>query len=221
MFFNFKIINKKFKKYRIEIALLCIAFFLTIVSLIIFLGENNKSEENEILITKKTNQESFTKKKIFVEISGAVAKPDVYEITFGTRLKDILIKAGGLSDNADKDFFYRNFNLARIVNDQEKYYIPSLLETANGIFIENKRTIDYTLPAIYEKQLALFEDNQTDLININNASLEELDQLPGIGKVTAQKIIQNRPYQSIEELLTKKVVNKSVYEKIKELVTID
>ncbi len=87
-------------------------------------------------------------------------KPDVYEVVLGARLKDVLIKAGGLSENADKDFFYRNFNLARIVNDQEKYYIPSLLETSNGIFIENLRTLDYTSPGLFDQQTILSQQQR-------------------------------------------------------------
>ena len=48
--------------------------------------------------------------------------------------------------------------------------------------------------------------------------MDQLDTLPGVGKVTAGKIIQNRPYASIDDLLNKKIVGKSVFEKIKDLV---
>ena len=65
------------------------------------------------------------------------------------------------------------------------------------------------------------QSTQSTLININTASFEELDTLPGVGKVIGQKIINNRPYSSIEELQTKKIVNKSTYEKIKDLITVD
>ena len=60
----------------------------------------------------------------------------------------------------------------------------------------------------------------TDLININNASESELDSLPGIGKVTAQKIISGRPYQTIKELKTRKIVGNSTFEKIKNLISV-
>lgn len=59
----------------------------------------------------------------------------------------------------------------------------------------------------------------SQLININTASEAELDKLPGIGPVTATKIITSRPYSAPEELLTKKVVSSSTWGKIKELIT--
>lgn len=52
-------------------------------------------------------------------------------------------------------------------------------------------------------------------ININSASENDLDQLPGVGPVTAKKIITGRPYQSVEELLTRKILSRSVFEKVK------
>lgn len=57
-------------------------------------------------------------------------------------------------------------------------------------------------------------------ININTASQSELEALPGIGPVTASKIISDRPYQKIEELISKKVVSRSVYDKIKDSLTL-
>ena len=58
------------------------------------------------------------------------------------------------------------------------------------------------------------------LININTASLQELDTLPGIGPVYGQSIVEHRPYSNIEELMSKGALKKNVYEKVKDLVTI-
>ena len=57
-------------------------------------------------------------------------------------------------------------------------------------------------------------------ININAASEQELDSLPGIGPIYAQKIINGRPYSSIDELLSKKIVGSKVFEEIKEKITV-
>jgi competence protein ComEA len=57
-------------------------------------------------------------------------------------------------------------------------------------------------------------------VNINTASESELDTLPGVGNVTAGKIISNRPYNALDELLSKKVVNTGVFEQIKDKITI-
>jgi competence protein ComEA len=111
--------------------------------------------------------------------------------------------------------------LARIVSDQEKIYIPSVSEINNGIFVQNLQALNYIEPNIIssiDNQQSTINNN---LINLNSATIEELDQLPGIGQVTANKIIVNRPYSTIDELLVKKTVNKSVFEKIKGLISIN
>jgi competence protein ComEA len=71
-----------------------------------------------------------------------------------------------------------------------------------------------------EKSAEPAPSESQSLISINDSTIEELDQLPGIGQITANKIISNRPYTTIEDLLTKKVVNKGVFEKIKNLIEI-
>ena len=208
---SFKPLLSFFKKRKLEVIFLAIALITSIVSFFIFVNVN----VNQITDEENINEQTIiTPKKIYVDLSGAVLKPDIYEITNGTRLKNIIIKAGGLTEKADKDFFSRNFNQARILSDQEKIYIPSVSEISTGLFIENQQIINNPLISIEAPEPSI-------LIDINFASVEELDTLPGIGKVTANKIIQARPFTVIEDLLTKKVVNKSVWEKIKNLITIE
>ncbi len=199
-------IKKKLKKYKIEVVLLVFALLSALISVGIYFAGKKDSKEAAVIFEEKT---ADYPSKIFIDIAGAVEKPDVYEVTVGARLKDFLIMAGGLSAEADREFFSRNFNLARIVADQEKIYIPSVNEVQRGFFVENQQT------------LKNISENQSEKININTATIEELDELPGVGKVTAKKIIEGRPYENIDQLLTKKVVNKSVYEKIKELIITD
>jgi len=214
---------KRVKRYRLEIFLLFLAFIITIISIILF--QNSQSTETNPVeeIESSYKQENLSSKKIFIDIAGAVNNPGVYESTPEARLKDILILAGGLSDQADKIFFQRNFNLARIVTDQEKIYVPSTWEVNSGIFIQNSRTLDYISQQIINQTENIIQDryqNINEKININQSNIEDLDTLPGVGKITAQKIINNRPYQKIEDLLTKKIVNKSTFEKIKDLISL-
>ncbi len=206
----------KLKKYLLEILLLSLASIMTIISLGIFL---NSTENNPIEISQ-TNLTPIN--IIFVDVSGAVKKPGLYTFGSGARIKEAIDKAGGLSDEVDAVFFKRNFNLARIVNDQEKIYVPSIMEINAGIFIQNLRTLDYISPVLEVIDNTSTDDATPDdqLISINLGTIEELDQLPGIGQITASKIIINRPYSSIDELLTKKAVNKNVFEKIKNLISL-
>lgn len=197
------------EKYRIEIILIVTAFVITLTSGFIFLFNQKKPIKQDIPTLNKIKTPALNKNKIFVDLSGAVEKSDVYEVSSGARLKDILILAGGLSQDADRQFFSRNFNLAKILKDQEKIYIPSEVEI-EGSQVQVARQV--------------FESNTSDVlgasekVSINSGTMDQLDTLPGVGKVTAQKIIQNRPYQSFEELLNKKSVGKSLFEKIKDLI---
>ncbi|NTU74091.1 hypothetical protein HGB07_08175 [Candidatus Roizmanbacteria bacterium] len=161
------------------------------------------------LFSFSTSGSSFITKPdyIIVEVSGAVEHPGVYESTSTARLKDILTRAGGLSPDADKNYVARNFNLARLIHDQEKIYVPSRFETENNIVKEPQNNTPST------------GSDTVQSVNINTGTLEELDALPGVGKTTAVAIIKYRPYTSAEELLTKKVVKKGVYEKFKTQIT--
>lgn len=209
-----KPVKKALKKYRIEVFLILSSLIIALFSFMIYIkekkGNNEISEFTNIKTQKAVRQDSA----IFIEISGAVEKPDVYRMSSGARLKDLLILSGGLSSSADRNFFARNFNLARFVQDQEKIYVPSTWEINANIFVENPRTLDY----IYPSAITLNE-TETDKTNINTATVEELDGLTGIGKATAEKIIANRPYSSLEELVTKKVVNKNAFENIKSMIS--
>lgn len=214
----------KLKKYLLEIILLSVAIILTIIALIIYIKNSQIISEGASSIEALPSLNTSTDKvNIFVDVSGSVKNPNLYQVNYGARIKDVVDIAGGLSDDADVMFFNRNFNLARVVSDQEKIYIPSSMEINNGIFIQNQRTLDYVLPVISENTGDVNiapTDTDNQIINLNSATIEELDQLPGIGQVTANKIIANRPYTILEELLTKKVVNKGVFEKIKNLINL-
>lgn len=203
----------KLKKYWFELILLSIALVIAAISVFLYVSNSTTDEENQVEFT--TNKlASDINQYIYIDLSGQVVKPDVYKVKLGTRLKQIIDLSGGLSKDADRDFFNRNFNLSRILSDQEKIYIPSVWEVNNSYFVENSNQPNYVSPG---------ETNTTTtmLIDINDSTIEELDSLPGIGTVTASKIITNRPYQNIEELLNKKILKKNVYEQIKNLITVD
>ena len=129
--------------------------------------------------------------EIMVDVSGAVVKPGLYKLENNARINDALVMAGGLSEDVDQDWFSKNLNLAKKLVDGQKLYIPFKGETS-----------------------------LTDKININSASVSQLDTLWGVGEATANKIIEGRQYGSVEELLTKKVVNSNVYERLKDKVSV-
>lgn len=209
------ILKKIWKKYKVELILIVLSSIITIASFIIYFNKQS-SVETENTIQEVSEIPKNTNQKIYIDVSGAVKKPDVYKLSFGARVKDAINLAGGFSDEADKVYFIRNFNLARIINDQEKIYVPSTWEINSGIFVETPQI----LSNLQTNNMVSTTSETQSLININEASEQELDQLPGVGKVTADKIITNRPYLNPEELLNKKIVGKSLFEKIKDLIEI-
>jgi competence protein ComEA len=132
-----------------------------------------------------------------VQLSGAVKKPGIYKVPSGTRLVDVLVKAGGLR----KDAVTANLNLTSPVTDGNTFYITSITENkikAEVIKVENAAVSGQNLvfnkkerkPS--RKKKVKKQSVSLKLININTATQEELDLLPGIGKGLAEKIIKYR-----------------------------
>jgi competence protein ComEA len=160
---------------------------------------------------------------IMVDVSGAVQKPGMYEVSASARLSEAVSLADGLTEQADKEYYYRNYNLAKKLVDQEKIYIPHRYEIQTGLFTENSRILRYEAanthitPHTIESRPNV---STSSLISINTATTSELETLPGIGPVTAAKIIDNRPYSAIKELRDANVVGPSVYENIYEMISL-
>ncbi|KKR80286.1 MAG: Competence protein ComEA helix-hairpin-helix repeat protein [Candidatus Daviesbacteria bacterium GW2011_GWA1_41_61] len=142
---------------------------------------------------------------IKVDVAGAIERPGVYLLNSESRVEDAIKAAGGVTQEADSQYLSQSLNLAQRLSDGVKVYIPYQGDPAS-VSGGSVGSVAGTA-------------SQNNIVNINNAGSDELDKLPGVGPVTAQKIIDNRPYSGIEELLTKKAVSRSVYEKIKSLVS--
>ncbi len=220
--------------YPIEKILIGIAFLLTIIPFLMNLRDNKTDtvkgtatavEVKSTIIDKPANNQ-IDSKTIFVDVSGAVNKPGVYEATPGARIADLIEMAEGISHEADVYFVARNFNMARMVGDQDKIYVPFMFDIALGTFSEESRILEYLQP-LYPHGSTESEEQSAHIptasenfykVSINNSTIEELDTLPGVGPVTAQKVIDNRPYQTVDELISKKVMNQSTFNKINEFI---
>jgi len=131
---------------------------------------------------------------IVVDIEGAIIKPGIYELSVGSRLKDVLVSAGGYSELADRSYCEKNLNLAQELKDGQKIYIPFVDDTPSNTGYTEARSASNT-------------------VNINTASLAELDTLWGIGPARAETIVKNRPYGSLEEVVSKGGMTKQIFDK--------
>ena len=181
----------KILKYFLNVVIaILILFFL--FGFIISLYYSNRPLP-EIIFKNAPEYNQISKK--FSYISGGIVKPGVYEINESTRIIDLINLAGGFLKEVDHSSIAEKINLSKIVQDEEHIFIP----------IKN-----YSL---------LPRNNQSKLISLNNSSLDQLVSLPGIGPSTAQKIINNRPYSSIEDLLLVDGIGQKTLNSIKDLIS--
>lgn len=158
-------------------------------------------EEIEIIseVSEVENIVEQTEEKIKVHIYGAVENPGLYELMLGDRLEDLLNLARPLPE-AEIDKF---LNRAKILQDEDSIMVPRKGE----------------LP---EEGLSLSVLQEKDgKININTATLEELNTLPGIGPVKAQAIIDYREkngFNTVEDLLKVKGIGKATLEKVQDKI---
>lgn len=200
------------KQYYLPLGVGCISLILLGYGLVQYLSNSSHTEKVSFQKISQSNSASDSAAlgtigatTISIDIEGAVASPSVYEIPASSRIKDAVQKAGGFSGKADTNWIAKHLNLASKLTDGAKIYIPEVGETVDTGSIN-------TFPGTTQ--------DSNKQININSATSDELDSLPGVGPVTAQKIIAGRPYNSIQELQTKKIVSNSIYLKIKDSIII-
>lgn len=219
-----KKLSRFFLKARKHIVLFCIVLSIGLfalysgINLIASSSNQSKASEKVGLSSPRTQPISRHASEIYVDLSGAVVKPDTYKVKEGTRLFELVSLAGGLSAEADKAFIQRNFNFAIILTDEQKVHLPSVYEVRDGIYTERNKlvSLDYASPLTRNASQQSTRDSQekNDAISLNTGSLEQLKILPGVGDVTAQRIIAGRPYTTVEDILNKGIIKQSLYDKI-------
>lgn len=189
--------------YKLRIGILgflLFGLFLLALGGGLFFFKTSNSTNDDIQIIASVS-DTVSEKELIVHVDGAVVAAGVYNLESDARVTDAIAAAGGLTSEADQS----RINLAAKVSDGQKIHIPKIGESVS-------RSVGGSVGQIAG-------ESASQLININTASESELDKLPGVGPVTAGKIIASRPYNAPEDLLTKKVVSSSTYEKLKDFIT--
>lgn len=205
--------NKKFIGIVGIIALLLIFLICMYVSGGIDELNNNSiddifvEEESSEVNTKSSNEKQELlneENKIVVEIKGEVKNPNIYYLEEDSIIDDLIVAAGGLRENANTS----QINRAEQLQNHQSIYIPSNEEIQNSA--------EEVINEVNNR-------NDSNLININSASVSELDALPGVGPSKAQAIVtyreENGPFKSIEEIKNVSGIGESSFEKIKDLIT--
>jgi competence protein ComEA len=184
--------------------------FTGIIALVLFLAVTGRTRPATLYISppppSDTPLPTNTPGPVRVHISGEVSRPDVYALPAGGIVQDVVVAAGGFSETADKDVV----NLALPLVDGMHIHVPSIEENV-------------TVPLVSEGS-SRSGNLAGSLVNINSATLEELDTLPGIGPGTAQKIIDYRqtigPFQTVDDVINVSGIGMVKFEQIKELITV-
>lgn len=189
-----------------------ICIIVLIIGIIFIKNIKNNEINSEVLIENISNTYTSELEKkevnmIKVHIAGAVKNPGIISTEEGSRLADAIEKAGGFTEDADTS----NLNFAYVIQDGEKIYIYNEDESKEieekGIVIEDSKV-----------------ETKEKKININTATKEELETIPGIGPALAERIIEyrnkNGKFKSIEDLKNVSGIGDKKFENIKEKIRV-
>lgn len=206
-----EILKPKLVQYKIESLLLSAAFGICITSLLIYFNSFNNTIQSLQTTAPEKIEKSTPPDMITVEVAGSVTSPGVYTLPIGSRIKDLIEKADGITNTADSKFLAVQLNQALILNDQQKVFIPSTEDFEALGKAKDRSELSLNITS---------QETQDTRLDLNSASSKDLESLPGVGMVTAEKIINGRPYTKLEELLSKKIVGNALFNKIKDSLSI-
>lgn len=202
---------KKVSKIKLMDGVFVLGFLLIIVGI----GMNFREqfwEKSEVKIDSNNISptgiiDSQSSNKVIIDIEGEVINPGLYELDGDIRVNNVLKAAGGLSAKADRDWVKKNLNLADRVMDGQKIYIPRIGEVKDN-----------------QVSLVLGSSDKKGKISLNQANLEELDKLSGIGPALGGRIIdyreKNGGFKNINELKLVSGIGDKLFEKIKDDITL-
>lgn len=225
---EFEILDKKFQINKI----LLLGIVLAIVALVFFVGitisKNNKeiivTKSNQLSVDKETKSISSNIETIQIYLVGCVKKPGVYSMKKGQILNDLINLAGGFTSEADD----QNVNLVYQLKENVMIKIKSKAE--NVELFTNKEKNESSVSIISNSGEGAQIQNGTlesrsNLININTADAAKLEELPGIGKSTSQKIVTYREshggFKKKEDIMKVSGIGESKFYNIKDLITVE
>ncbi len=203
---------------RVAIAGLAAAFGVGALAIVLALGQSGDGSVAGPGVTDAllgSSGPDMTGGQIVVDVVGAVVRPGVYHLPIGSRVGDAITAAGGFGPRVDADAIGAALNLAAPLKDGEQVRVPSRDDVAPSTGTGGGSSGGGGSGGGGGSAGAL--------VNLNTATEAELDALPGIGPVTAGKIIEARakaPFKAVDDLRTRGLVGQKTFDQIKALVTV-
>ena len=217
MFYFFIQVKRWLMEYKKVLSIIG-GVLAVIVIILVGRGMMASSTKEKVMVTNAVNTtrvEEITTmmpQNCYVDIKGEVLHPGVYEFSCESRVQEVIKKAGGFTEEADET----KINLAQKITDQMQMIVPNLHSKQEGGVTdgnsEKGNSSNTTLSNLKQ-----------GTVNINTATLEELQTIKGIGKKKAEAILQYRKehgaFRTKEDLLQVKGIGKKALEAIESQVT--
>ena len=217
MFYFFMQVKRWLMEYKKVLSIIG-GVLAVIVIILVGRGMMASPTKEKVMVTNAVNttrvEETTTMmpQNCYVDIKGEVLRPGVYEFSCESRMQDLIKKAGGFTEEADET----KINLAQKISDQMQMIVPNLHSKQEGGVTEGnseKGNLSNSTPS----------NSKQGTVNINTATLEELQTIKGIGKKKAEAILQYRKehgaFRTKEDLLQVKGIGKKALEAIESQVT--
>ena len=216
MFYFFMQVKRWLMEYK-KVLSIIVGVLAVIVIILVGRGMMASSTKEKVMVTNAVNttrvEETTTMmpQNCYVDIKGEVLRPGVYEFSCESRIQEVIKKAGGFTEEADET----KINLAQKITDQMQMIVPNVHSKQEGGVTEGnseKGNTSNTTPS----------NSKQGTVNINTATLEELQTIKGIGKKKAEAILQYRKehgaFRTKEDLLQVKGIGKKALEAIESQV---
>ena len=217
MFYFFMQVKRWLMEYK-KILSIIGGVLAVIVIILVGRGMMASSTKEKVMVTNAVNttrvEETTTMipQNCYVDIKGEVLRPGVYEFSCESRIQEVIKKAGGFTEDADET----KINLAQKITDQMQMIVPNLHSKQEGGVTEGNSEKG-------NSSNTTLSNLKQGTVNINTATLEELQTIKGIGKKKAEAILQYRKqhgaFRTKEDLLQVKGIGKKALEAIESQVT--
>lgn len=210
---------KNFNIKQIGIFIIIIVIVIITIAAYVYKTVNN---QNDDVIYNDDNEDisdskEYKDEKIQIHITGSVKYTGIVILNSGDRIIDAIEAAGGEAEGADLN----KLNLAYILKDGDKLYVPSIYDTEEKEYITQENGDNVIIEGAGNMSK---EKTNGDIININTATKEELMELQGIGESTANKIIEyrksNGDFKKIEDIKNVPGIGDSKFQNIKEKIKV-